>query len=228
MLPRPEILTAPLHPTTRQDIWARSSWALQRERFLPMEVAIGGHRTVVGVTTIPTPRRTVALTGGMVTILMLRLTMTPPRELTAGKERLTALTGRRLPALVTIPTRERTREAVRSQHPMAAEVQRRPITRTLERTHRRDKVRIRMLNGAAPMYRGGTRAPRLVITLPPMERWQARQIRRAERWPLPARSGETAQSAKLPAAICMPGTTATFTRTPVTVGRSTIMEAGTL
>jgi len=34
--------------------------------------------------------------------------------------------------------------------------------------------------------------------------------------------------AKLPAAICMPGTMAMFTRTPVTAGRSTTTEAGTL
>jgi hypothetical protein len=32
---------------------------------------------------------------------------------------------------------------------------------------------------------------------------------------------------KQPAATCMPGTMATFTRTQVMAGRSTIMEAGT-
>jgi hypothetical protein len=46
--------------------------------------------------------------------------------------------------------------------------------------------------------------------------------------PQVARSGETLQWAKLPAAICMPDTMATFTTTQVTAGRSTIMGAGTL
>src|SRR5262245_5787779 len=228
MLPRPEILTARLHPTTQQDIWARSSWAPRLERSLPMEVAIGGRRTVVGATTIPTPRRTVALTGAMAIILTRRLTMITTREPTAGKGRLTALTGRRLPGLVTIPTRARTREAARSQHRMAAEVRRRPITRTQERTRRRDKVRVRMLNGAAPMCREGTKALPWVIIRPLMEQWQVPRLRRAERRPLPARNGETAQSVKLPAATCMPGTTETFTRTQGTAGRSTTTEAGIL
>src|SRR4029453_16580507 len=191
-----------------------------------MDVAIGGRRTVVGATTIPTPRHTVALTGAMVIILMRRLTMITTREPTAGKVRLTVLTDRRLPALVTIPTRARTREAVRSQHRMAAEVQRRPIILTQEHTRRRDKVRVRMLNGAAPTYREGTKVLPWVIIRPLMEQWQAPRIRKEEKWPLQARSGETAQLAKLPAATCMPGTTATFTRTQGTAGRSTIMEAG--
>src|SRR4030095_10253619 len=131
---------APLPPTTQPAIWGRSSWVPRLERSLPMEVAIGGRRTVVGATTIPTPRRTVALTGAMVIILMRRLTMITTPEPTAGKGRLTVLRDRRLPGLVTIPTRARTREAVRSQHRMAAEAQRRPITRTQEHTRRRDKV----------------------------------------------------------------------------------------
>lgn len=193
-----------------------------------MEVAIGGRRTVVGATTIPTPRRTVALTGAMVIILMRRLTMITTREPTAGKGRLTVLMDRRLPALVTIPTRARTREAVRSQHRMAAEVQRRPITRTPEHTRRRDKVRVRMLNGAAPTYREGTKALPWVIIRTQMEQWQAPRLRRAERWPPLARSGEIAQPVKLPAATCTPGTTETFTRTQGTAGRSTTTEAGIL
>jgi hypothetical protein len=193
-----------------------------------MEVAIGGRRTVVGATTIPTPRRTVALTGAMVIILMRRLTMITTREPTAGKGRLTVLMDRRLPALVTIPTRARTREAVRSQHHMAAGVQRRPITRTPEHTRRRDKVRVRMLNGVAPTYREGTKALPWVIIRTPMEQWQAPRLRRAERWPPLARSGEIAQPVKLPAATCTPVTTETFTRTPGTAGRSTTTEAGIL
>src|SRR5262249_18566491 len=125
MLPKPGTPTARLHLTTQRGIWARSSWGPRQERSLPMEVDTGGRRTVVGVTIIPTPRRTAALTGAMVTIRMRRLTMITTREPTAGKGRLTALTDRRLPALVTILTRARMRGAVRSQPRMAAEVQRR-------------------------------------------------------------------------------------------------------
>jgi len=163
----------------------------------------------------------------MVIILMRRLTMTTTPELMAGKRVRMALTGRRLPGLVTIPTRERTREAVRSRHPMAVEVQRRPITRTREHTRRRDKVRVRVLNGAAPTYREGTKALPWVIIRPLMEQWQAPRLRREEKRPPLARSGETAQSARLPAAICMPGTMVTFTKTLGTAGRSTTTEAGT-
>jgi hypothetical protein len=193
-----------------------------------MEAAIGGRHTVVGASTIPTPRRTVALTGAMVIILMRRLTMITIPVLMAGKGRLTALTDRRLPALVTILTRARTREAVRSQHRMAAEVQRRPITRTQEHTRRRDKVRVRMLNGVAPTYREGTKARPWVIIRPLMEQWQAPRLRREEKRPPRARSGEIARLVKLPAATCMPGTMVMCTRIRVMAGRNTIMEAGIL
>jgi hypothetical protein len=154
--------------------------------------------------------------------------MITTREPTAGKGRLTVLTDRRLPALVTIPTRARTREAVRSQHRMAAEVQRRPITRTQEHTRRRDKVRVRMLSGVVPMYREGTKALPWVIIRPLMEQWQAPRLRREEKRPPRAQSGEIARLVKLPAATCMPGTTEMFTRTQGTAGRSTTTEAGIL
>src|SRR5690242_6515081 len=134
-----------------------------------MGAGFGGRHTVVEASTIPTLRRTAALTGGMVIILMRRLTMITTRELTAGTGVLTALTGRPLPGLVTIPTRARTREAVRSQHRMAAEVRRKPITRTPEPTRRRDKVRVRMLNGVAPTCREETRALPWDIIRPLME-----------------------------------------------------------
>jgi hypothetical protein len=123
-----------------------------------MGVDIGGRHIVVGDFIIPTLRRTVALTGAMVIILMRRLTMITIREHMAGRRVRMARTGRPLPVPVTIPTRARTPEAVRSQHPMAAEVQRRRTTRTRERTRRRDKVRVRMLNGAARMSLAETRA----------------------------------------------------------------------
>src|ERR1700757_2085768 len=117
MLPKRGIPTAPLHPTTQQDIWARSSWVQLRERSLPMGAAIGGRHTVVEATTIPTPRRTVALTGAMVIILMRLLTMTTTLELTGGKPALTARTGRRPPEQVTIHTLGRTLEEHQSRHP---------------------------------------------------------------------------------------------------------------
>src|ERR1700757_2218705 len=202
MLPKPGTPTAPLHLTTQRDIWARSSWVQPQERSLPMGADIGGRHTAVGATTIPTLRRTVALTGAMVIILMRRLTMITTREPMAGKGRLTVLTDRRLPALVIILTRARTREAVRSQHRMAAERQARPITRTPEHTRRRDKVRIRMLSGVVPTYREGTKALPWVIIRPLMEQWQARRLRREEKRSPLARSGEMARLAKLPPVIC--------------------------
>jgi len=191
-----------------------------------MGVAIGGRHTVVEATTIPTPRRTVALTGVMVIILTRRLTTTPPLALTAGKRVLTARTDRRPPELATIHIRARTREAVLSRRRMAAEVRHRPITRTQEPMLRLDKVRVRMLNGAARTFREGTRALPWAITRGLMEQWQARRLRRAEKRRLRAPNGETAQPSKLPAETCMPGMMATFTRTPAMAGRSTTTEAG--
>src|SRR6266702_8808149 len=85
MLLKPEIQTVRLHPTTQQDIWAHSFWVQPQGRSLPMGAATGGRHTVVVASTIPTLRRTVALTGAMVIILMRRLTMITTRELTAGK-----------------------------------------------------------------------------------------------------------------------------------------------
>src|SRR5438270_6278247 len=151
MLLKPEILMARLHPTTPRDIWAHSFWVQPQERSLPMGAATGGRHTVVVASTIPTLRRTVALTGAMVIILMRRLTMITTQELTAGTGVPTARTDRPLPVPVTIPTLAHTPEAVRSQRPMAVEVLRRRTTRTRERTRRRDKVRVRMLSGEARM-----------------------------------------------------------------------------
>jgi len=182
----------------------------------------------VAATTIPTPRHTLALTGAMVIILMRRLTTTRPQELTAGKRVLTALTDRRPPELAIILTPGPTRGEPVFRLRMAAEAQHKRITRTLVHTLRRGKVRARMLSGAAPTCRGETKARGLGITPPLMERWQAPQIRKEGKWPPPARNGETVQWRKLPAATCMLGTMATFTRTPGTVGRSTTTEAGIL
>src|SRR5438094_3636655 len=85
MSPKPPIPTALLLPTIQQAIWERLFWVRLRARSLLMGVAIGGRHTVAGASTIPTLRRTAALTGAMVIILMGRLTMITTRELTAGK-----------------------------------------------------------------------------------------------------------------------------------------------
>src|SRR5262249_4007964 len=149
MSPKPPIPTAPLPPTTQQATWGRSSWAQPLERSLLMGAAIGGRRTVVGASTIPTLRRTVALIGVTVTILMRRLTTTPPLALTAGKRVLTARTVRRLPGLVTILTPGRTLEAVRSRHLMEAGALHKRTTRTQARMRRPRKVLVRTPNWAA-------------------------------------------------------------------------------
>jgi len=192
-----------------------------------MGAAIGGRRTVTGVTTIPTLQRTVALTTGVMVIIIPRLTMTLPRALTGGNKQPTALTDRQRAAPVTILTPARMREVLRFRHLMAAEAQHRPITRTPAPMPRRDKVRARTLSGVVPTCREETRALPWAITQQRMERWQAPLIRREEKWPLPARSGGTVRLAKQPAATFTQGTMATFTRTQVMAGRSTIMEAGT-
>src|SRR6516164_3922442 len=129
---------APLHRTTPQAIWGRSSWVLPPERSWLTGVAIGGRHTVAGVITIRTPRHTVALITATV-IITARLTTITIRELTAGMGALTARTDRRIGGLVTILTQERTLEAVRSRPPMAAEVQHKRITHTPAPMRRPDK-----------------------------------------------------------------------------------------
>ena len=191
-----------------------------------MGVAIGGRHTLVGATTIPTPRRTVALTGAMVIILTRRLTMTTTRELTAGKPQRTVRTARRLPELLTIHTPGRTLEEHQSRHLTAAELPRRHTIRTRAPMRRPDKVPVRMLNGAAPTCHEEIKALPWAITRRLMEPSQAPRLLREEKWPLPARSRETVRWVKLQAAICTPGMTGTSTRTRGTAGRSTTTEAG--
>ena len=192
-----------------------------------MGVAIGGHHTATVGITIPIPRHTVALITGVTAIIIQRLTMTPQRELMGGSRLLMDRTARPLEGPVTIRTPEPTLEALRSRLLMGVEVRHRPTILTAAPMLRPGKVRVRRLSGAAPTCREETRALPWAITPPPMEQWQAPLIRREEKRPLLARSGGTPQSAKLPAAICMPGTMVTFTKTLVTVGRSTTTEAGT-
>jgi hypothetical protein len=134
-----------------------------------MGVATGGRRTVVGDFIIPILRRTVALTGATVIILMGHLTMITTRGHMAGMGVRMAPMARPLPVPVTIPTRAHTREAVRSQRPMAAEVQRRRTTRTPGPMPKPDKARVRTLSGEARMSLAETRALPWGIIRPLME-----------------------------------------------------------
>ena len=158
-----------------------------------MGAAIGGRLTVVVVTTIPTLPRTVALTMGGMVIITQRLTMTLPREPTVGNRQPMALTDRRRAAPVTIPILGLTLAVPVSRRLMGAEAQRRRIIRTPELMLRLGKVPIRMLSGEAPTSREETKVLPWAITRPPMAQWQAPRIRREEKWPLQARSGETVQ-----------------------------------
>src|SRR5438034_8446802 len=118
-----------------------------------MGVATGRSHTVTAVTTIPTQPRIVVPTTVVMAIIIKRLTMTLPQELTDGNRLLMGRTARPLGGPVTIRTPEPTLEALRSRLLTAAEVPRRLITRTLERMPRPDKVRARTHNGAAPTCR---------------------------------------------------------------------------
>src|SRR4029453_15112963 len=164
-----------------------------------MGAAIGGRHTVTQVTITHTRRRTVAHIMATV-IITARLITTTTRELMDGKGVRLARTDLRPGELVIILTRERTHEAVRSRLLMAPEAQHKRITRTQAPMRRPDKVPVRMLNGAAPTSPGETRAVPWAIIRPPMEQWQAPQIRKEGKWRLQARSGETPQSVKPPAA----------------------------
>jgi hypothetical protein len=195
---------------------------------LPTGAAIGGRHTVTVVTTTPTRQRIVARIMEVMVIIIQRLTMTLLRALTGGNKQPTALTDRQRAAPVTILTPALMREVLRFRHLMAAEAQRRHITRTPAPMLRPDRVQARTLSGVVPMSREETRALPWAITQQRMERWRALLIRREEKWPLPARSGGTVRLGRPPAVICTLGTMATFTRTQVMAGRSTIMEAGTL
>src|SRR5512132_3118990 len=191
-LKRP-IRTARSHPATQQDTWAPSFWALPQERSLLMGAAIGGRHIVMVAITIPTPRRTVALTTGGMVIIIQRLTMTLLREPMVRNRQPMALTGRQQEVPVTILILGLTLAVPVSRRLMGAEAQRKRTIRTLEPMLRRDRDRARTLSGEAPMSREETRALPWAITPPPMEQWQAPLIRREEKWPLLARSGETVQ-----------------------------------
>lgn len=192
-----------------------------------MEAAIGGRHTVMVAITIPTPRRTVALTTGVMVIIIQRLTMTLPREPMVGNRQPMARTDRRHAAPVTILILGLTLAVPVSRRLMGAEAQRKRTIRTPELMLRPDRDRARTLSGEAPMSREETRALPWAITRPPMVQWQAPLIRREEKWPLLVRSGGTVRLVKLPAVICTLGTMVMCTKIRVMAGRSTIMEAGT-
>ena len=192
-----------------------------------MGAAIGGHHTVMQVTITRTRRHTVALTMATVITTARRITTTT-RELMAGMGVLLARTDRRPGGLATILTRERTHEAVPSRLLMAPEVPRKRTTHTPAPMRRRDKVRARTLNGVVHMSHAGIKALPWDIIRRPTEQWLVPRRRREEKRLPPVRSGETALSVKLPAAICTLDTMVTFIRIQVTAGRNTIMGAGTL
>ena len=158
-----------------------------------MGAAIGGHHTVMVAITIPTRRRTVALTTGDMVIIIQRLTMTLPRGRMVGNRQPMALMGRQRAAPVTILILGLTLGVPVYRPLMAAEAQRKPTIRTRAPMLRPGKVRARTLSGVAPMCLEETRALPWAITRPPMEQWQALLIRKEEKWQLPARSGETVQ-----------------------------------
>jgi hypothetical protein len=143
--------------------------------------------------TIPTRRRTVALTTGGMAIIIQRLTMTLPREPMVGSRQPMALMGRQRAAPVTILIPGLTLGVPVYRRLMAAEAQRKPTIRTREPMLRPDRDRTRTLSGVAPMCREEIRALPWAITRPPMEQWQEPLIRKEGKWPLPARSGGTAQ-----------------------------------
>src|SRR6476646_4228868 len=225
MSPKLPIRMARLHPATQQDIWARSYWVRPQERSLPMGAAIGGRHTVTVAITTPTRQRTVARITEVMVIIIQRLTMTPPRERMVGNRLPMGLMVRQRAAPVTILTPALMREVLLFRRLMGVEAQRKRTIRTREPMLRPDRDRVRTLSGVAPMSREETRVLPWAITRQPMEQWQAPRIRREEKWPLPAQSGGTVRLVKLPAAICMPDTMATFIRTQVTAGRSTTTEA---
>jgi len=133
-----------------------------------MGAAIGGRLTVTGAITIHTLRRIVALIGVTVTTMEL-LTMTTTRELMAGKRVRMARMARRQQGRDTILTPGLTREVLGFRPRTGAEVLRRLTTLTQELMLRPGKVRARMLNGVAPMFREETKVLPWAITQRPTE-----------------------------------------------------------
>src|SRR5262245_26616080 len=192
-----------------------------------MEVAIGGRHTVTEVTTTPTRRHTVARIMATVITTARLITITTPEPMD-GMGVLMARTDLRIGAQVIILIQARTLEAVLSRLLMEQEAQHKRIIHTPVPMRRRDKVPARMPNGEARMCPAETRALPRAITRLPMEPWLAPRLRREEKRLPPVRSGETALSVKLQAAICMLDTMVMFIRTRVTAGKSTTTVVGTL
>src|SRR5437764_69807 len=115
-----------------------------------MEVAIGGSHTVTAVTTIPTPRRTVALIMGAMVIIIRPLTMTRQQEAMGGTKLLMGRTGWLREGLVTTLTPGPMREAHPFRLLTAVEVPPRPIIHILGPMLRPDKGRVRTRSGAVP------------------------------------------------------------------------------
>ena len=193
-----------------------------------MGVDIGGRHIVMVGITIPTRRHTVARITAVTVIIIQRLTMIPATGAYGWKQTAYGPYGSATRGAAYNPYTGTYARGASVSTPYGIEARHRHITRIPAPMLRPGKVRARMLSGVVPTCREETRALPWVITQQRMERWRAPLIRREEKWPLPARSGGTVRSVKLPAAICMPGTMAMCIRIRVMAGRSTIMEAGTL
>src|SRR5262249_19114597 len=191
-----------------------------------MEAAIGGRHTVTEVTTTRTRRHTVArITATVITTARL-ITITTPEPMD-GTGVLMARTDLRIGAQVIILIQARTPEAGLSRPLFAPERQdKRKIHKTAP-PPQRGKVQAPNLNGAVRKVSQENRGQTRAITRRPMEQWLAPRLRREEKRLPPVRSGETALSVKLQAAICMLDTMVTFIRTRVTAGKSTTTVVGT-
>jgi hypothetical protein len=129
-----------------------------------MGVAIGGRHTVTVAITIPIPEHTVAPITEATVIIIQRLIMIPPPELTDGNRLLMGRTDRRRGVPVTILTPVLMLVVLQSRHLMGVEAQHRHIIRTLAPTLRPGKVRARTRSGAAPMCRVETKVLPWAIT----------------------------------------------------------------
>jgi hypothetical protein len=134
-----------------------------------MAVAIGGRHTVTVAITIPIPEHTVAPITEATVIIIQRLIMIPPPELTDGNRLLMGRTDRRRGVPVTILTPVLMPVVLQSRHLMGVEAQHRPTILTPAPTLRPGKARVRTRNGAVPTPREGTRVPTPGITRPLME-----------------------------------------------------------
>jgi len=99
---------------------------------------------------------------------------------------------------------------------------------TRERPPRRGRDRVPMDSGVAPWSRVRTRRWRRSMPLPLREPWPGLNRPRGPRRLVQTRTTAVPLQPRARAATCMPERMGTYTRTPVTGGRSTMMAAGVL